>query len=139
MESVLEDEARQLGVDEHVAFLGWRPDALRLMEAADVVVHPSLSEAFCNVLIEALALERPLVATDVGGAREQVDDGETGVLVAPSDPASLRDAILDLLGRPAEAAAMGREGRRRTVERFAFSPQMARYEALYDELLAEKG
>lgn len=133
-DSLLE-EARRLGVADHVTFLGWRADALRLMEAADIVVHPSLSEAFCNVLIEALALERPLVATDVGGARDQVDDGETGVLVAAGDPAALRDAILDLLARPDEAAAMGREARRRTVERFAIERQMARYEALYDELL----
>jgi glycosyltransferase involved in cell wall biosynthesis len=135
--SSLSSQAAALGVADHVTFLGYRPDALRLMEAADLVVHPSLSEAFCNVLIEALAVERPLIATDVGGAREQLDDGETGVLVPPGDPVALQDAVVDLLGRPPDTlAAMGHEGRRRTVERFSFPTQMARYEALYDELLS---
>jgi glycosyltransferase involved in cell wall biosynthesis len=134
----LEDEARRRGVGDHVTFLGWRPDAWRLMEAADLVVHPSLSEAFCSVIIEAQALERPLVATDVGGAREQVDDGETGVLVPAGDHTAIRDAVVDLLTRPADAAAMGVEARRRVVEKFSFPRQMARYEALYDELLGAR-
>jgi glycosyltransferase involved in cell wall biosynthesis len=132
----LEEKAAQLGVADHVTFLGWRSDAWRLMEASDLVVHPSLSEAFCSVLIEAQALERPLVATDVGGAPEQADDRETAVLVPAADADALRDAVLDVLGRPAEAAAMGVEARRRVVERFSFPVQMARYEALYDELLS---
>src|SRR5204862_4855560 len=113
----LEAEARELGVADHVGFLGWRSDAWRLMEASDLVVHPSLSEAFCSVLMEAQALERPLVTTDVGGAREQVDDGETAVLVPAADVDALRDAVLGVLAQPAAArAAMGVEARRRVVE-----------------------
>jgi glycosyltransferase involved in cell wall biosynthesis len=130
--------AESLGIAERVSFLGWRSDAHRIMEAADVVVHPTLSEAFCSVIIEAMALERPLVATDVGGAPEQVDTGETGILVPARDPQALGAAVRSMLADPDKAAAMGVEARRRVVERFNFPRMMHLYEETYEEVLARR-
>lgn len=125
---------RVLGVDDHVRFLGWRTDAWDLIEASDLVVHPSLHEAFCSVIIEAMALERPLVATDVGGAPEQVDSGATGVLVPPRDPDAIEAAIEDVL-REGRGAEMGVEARQRVVSRFGIGRMVRHYEGLYDQLL----
>ena len=136
----LREELQALAVScdlgDVVSFLGWRKDAHRIMEAADLVVHPTLHEAFCSVIIEAMALERPLVATDVAAAPEQVDTGETGILVPARDPAALADAIRTMLADPDAAAELGREARRRVVERFSFPKMMRQYEATYDEVLA---
>jgi len=124
------------GLADCVSFLGWRSDAPRIMEAADLVVHPTLHEAFCSVIIEAMALERPLVATDVAAAPEQVDTGETGILVPARDPAALAAAIRTMLLDPARAAEIGVEARRRVVERFSFPRMMKLYEDTYDDVLA---
>jgi len=131
--------ATSLGLADCVSFLGWRTDAHRIMEAADVVVHPTLHEAFCSVIIEAMALERPLVATDVAAAPEQVDTGETGILVPARDPKALAAAVETMLSDPGWAATMGAEARRRVVERFSFPTMMRLYEDTYDDVLAHAG
>jgi len=127
--------AAELGLSETVSFLGVRGDAHRIIEASDLVVHPSLTEAFCNVIIEAMALERPLVATDVSGASEQIDAGITGHLVPPGDPLALSAAILKILSDPEAAARMASEARRRVVQRFSFPRMMRIYEETYVSVL----
>jgi len=131
----LEHQARALGLADRVRFLGWRPDAWAIMEASDLVVHPSYTEAFCNVIIEAQALERPLVATNVAAAPEQIDDGETGLLVPPHDPGAIRLAVERVLSDRSAAEAMGQEARRRVVERFGIGRAVGLYESIYGELL----
>jgi glycosyltransferase involved in cell wall biosynthesis len=128
--------AADLGIVDHVRFLGWRSDAPAIMEAADLIVHPSLHEAFCSVIIESMALERPLIASNIAAAPEQIDDGETGLLVPARDPDSITEAMLKVLDDPAWAAELGSEARRRVVERFNFPKMMREYEAMYDEALA---
>lgn len=135
----LGDLAASLGLADAVSFLGWRTDAHRIMEAADLVVHPTLHEAFCSVIIEAMALERPLVTTDVAAAPEQVDTGETGILVPARDPGALGAAMANVLADPLRGAAMGAEARRRVVERFNFPRMMRLYEDTYDEVLVARG
>lgn len=134
MRDEMEADVRRHGIAERVSFLGWRDDAARLMEAADLVVHPTLHEAFCSVIIEAMALARPLVATDIAAAPEQIDDGESGLLVPARDPDALAAAVTKLLGDPAFAADLGREAQRRVNERFAFPKMMALYESIYERL-----
>lgn len=136
MREELTELARYHGIERAVSFLGWRGDAARIIEAADLVVHPSLHEAFCNVIIEAMALERPLVATNVAGAPEQVQNGASGILVPPRDSAALAEAVVSLLDDPARARAMGKEARRKVNEEFSFATMVALYESIYDELLS---
>lgn len=135
LEADLRRLASDLGIGDHVRFLGWRSDVRSIIEASDLVVHPSLHEAFCSVIIESMALERPLVATDVAAAPEQVDHGETGLLVPPRDPEMLRVAIQEVLNNSDSASAMGGLARERVVDRFNFPRMMRLYEEVYRSAL----
>jgi glycosyltransferase involved in cell wall biosynthesis len=135
LEADLRALAEQHGLGDHVKFLGWRADAWAVIEASDLVVHPTLHEAFCSVIIESMALERPLVATDIAAAPEQIDDGESGILVPSRDPDAIVDAVERVLAGRDAARRMGLEARRRVVERFNFPKMMALYESIYEELL----
>ncbi len=107
----LEAQAKDLGLDEeHLRFLGTRDDVPVLLGAADFLVMSSLWEGLPYVLLEAMAAGVPIVATDVGGNREVVEDRVTGRLVPPRDPARLAEALAEVLEEPKEAAAMGRRG-----------------------------
>lgn len=132
--AAIEAEAHALGIHASLRFLGTRHDVEQLLAIADLLVHPSLEEGFCNALIEGMAAARPVVATDVGGNREAVVHGETGLLVAPRDAAALASAMLNVLGRPDRGAAMGTAGRRRVMAQFQSSQMVRKYEAVYDAL-----
>jgi glycosyltransferase involved in cell wall biosynthesis len=134
-----EADARELGVEANVRFLGRRRDVPALLAVADVLVHPSREEGFCNAVIEAMAAARPVVATAVGGNPEAVVHGETGLLVPALDAGALAEATLTVLGLPDHGMAWGLAGRRRVVERFQRSRMVPKYEALYDELLIKAG
>ncbi len=121
----LEAQARRLGVAGRVSFLGQRDDVGRLVCAYDVVALPSLSESLPFSLLEGMACARPAVATDVGGVRELVEDGVSGYVVPPADPAALADALVGLLCDPQAAERMGRAARRRVEERFSAAQMIA--------------
>jgi glycosyltransferase involved in cell wall biosynthesis len=106
----LVDLARQNGVDQSCRFVGARNDVVDWYAAADMVVLPSLSEGFPFVLLEALAMSRPVVATNVNGVPEIIRDGSTGVLVPPRNPKALEAALRTLLRDPCLAARLGRTG-----------------------------
>jgi glycosyltransferase involved in cell wall biosynthesis len=127
--------AVELGVDNLVAFEGFRADIVRVMADLDVFVLPSLWEGFGLVLLEAMAAGRPIVASAVGPVPEIVVDGVTGLLVPPGDPAALASAIIRLLRDPELAAAYGRAGRARVERELKLDTMVARTESLYDELL----
>jgi len=85
-----------------------------------------------------MAAARPVVATDVGGAREAINEGSTGYLVPARDDEKLAARIIDLLNNPVRARAMGDEGRRRVIKQFSSAEQLRRTESLYDCLLTHK-
>lgn len=120
-----------LGLEDSVTLLGFRADAPALMAAADVFVLPSLAEPFGLVLLEAMALGRPVVATRVGGPLEIVVDGETGFLVSPSSPNALADALGTLLEDPALARRMGENGRARYAAQFTAAKMSQAILAVY--------
>ena len=93
-------------------FLGFVPETTGVLRGADVFVSSSWAESFPYVVLDAMALGRPIVATRVGGVAEAVRDGESGLLVAPRDAGALARALNRLLSDPAEAAAMGARARR---------------------------
>ena len=122
-----------------VRYLGARDDVRDLLAVADVAVLPSYyREGIPRVLIEAAAMGRPLVATDVPGCREVVQDGVNGFLVPPKDPAALAAAIEALLKDPGLRAEFGAASRRLAEERFSDRQVVGRILDLYRELLAEK-
>jgi glycosyltransferase involved in cell wall biosynthesis len=116
--SRVEDLGREHGVAERVVFAGHRSDVPACLKAVDVVVHPSLSEAFSQVVIEAMAVGAPLVATDVGGAREVITDGETGILIPPADVPAIVEAVLRLHRAPDLRDRLAAAGKRSVMERF---------------------
>jgi len=112
----LEARARALGVSAHVCVTGAREDVVPYVVAADVVAAPSRNEGMGRVLVEALALGVPVVATRVGGIPSVLDGGRYGVLVPPDDPAALADALIELLSDPVRRAELGQAGRARAEE-----------------------
>lgn len=116
--AALERQISQLGLGRNVKLLGYRTDARDLICAADLFVLPSLAEPFGLVLLEAMAMGKPVVATRAGGPCEIVCENETGLLTPPGDSAAMANAIEQLLSDPHAACEMGRRGRARFVERF---------------------
>jgi glycosyltransferase involved in cell wall biosynthesis len=127
----LEAHARRLGLGERVVFAGVREDVARVLALLDVVVLPSHTEGLSNVLLESMAMARPLVATAVGGNRDVVEDGVSGRLVPARDPEALASAIVDLLENPEGARAMAAEARRVVERRFTRQGMVRAHEALY--------
>lgn len=117
----MRDLARRLGVEQRVRFTGWLAAEQIAQELADasVVVVPSLwPEPFGLVGIEAMAAGRPVVASATGGIGDWLQDGVTGLAVAPGDVAALAGALTDLLADPERQLAMGAQGRRVVADRF---------------------
>ena len=125
---------RALG--DRVHFTGWVPSVVDAMSDLDVVLLTSRNEGTPVALIEALAAQRPVVATDVGGVRSVVIDGRTGLLAPSGDAASLAKSVARLLTNRAEAEALGRAGRAYVKDRFGASRLVADVDALYTELAA---
>jgi glycosyltransferase involved in cell wall biosynthesis len=142
-EGELADQMRglvaDLGIGSVTHFLGRCQNLAELIAAADVCVLSSKSEGFPNAVLEYMGGGRPVVATDVGGTREAVIDGETGFLVPAGDDAAMAARIAALLSSPEVARAMGTTGRQVVEERFSCDAQLAAVEALYDRLLRQTG
>jgi len=128
--------AEELGVDAAVTFLGARPhdEMPGLLCSGEIAILPSLMEATSVAALEAMACERPVVATRVGGLPEIVDD-EVGALVAPGDPEALARGVVGLL-EGCDLAGMGRRARERVVTRWSNDRLVERHIAIYQDLLA---
>ncbi len=137
--TLLEGRAGVPSLCGRVRFLGLRDDVPALMSAFDALVLSSDEEGCPTSPIEAMAAGRPVVATDVGGVSEVVKHAENGLLVPRRDPDRLADAILSLLQSPDRARTMGLRGRQIAQERFDVRQMVAQVDALYRELLREKG
>jgi glycosyltransferase involved in cell wall biosynthesis len=131
----LESQVRSAGLGRHVRFVGWRRDALPLMAATDVVVQPTLQEAFSQVMGEAMWLERPLVMTDVSGATDIVEDGVNGFVVPKRDPSALGSAILRLHADEHLRREVAAAGRRWVTTELTPERVVPRYEAVYERAL----
>ncbi|CAA9346325.1 MAG: hypothetical protein AVDCRST_MAG89-2886 [uncultured Gemmatimonadetes bacterium] len=140
----LEDSLRalraELGLQERVEFLGYRPDAARLLHAADAYVLSSQSEGAPNALMEAMLAGRAVVATSVGGVPELVRDGENGLIVPPRDPDALARGMLRVARAPAEERArMGEAARAAVVASHDPTAVVDRWEKLFEDLLIVNG
>ena len=112
---------------------------IELYSHAAVFACPSVYEPFGIINLEAMACERPVVASAVGGIKEVVVHGETGLLVPPADSRALAEALNRVLGDRAAAREMGLKGRRRVEERFSWVSIAAQTRAMYEDLLRERG
>ena len=131
--------AARLGLGLRVRFLGFQPDMRRWMQAADGFVLASRWEGLPMALLEAAACALPIVATDVPGTREAIDDGHAGRLAAPGNPEALAAAMMTAMrDSPEERRAMGMRARKRVMERFGLDAVLDRWEALYGELMSAR-
>jgi glycosyltransferase involved in cell wall biosynthesis len=135
----LESYARNKGLGRAVIFTGARMDVPEILKEVSISVLPSLSEGLSNVLIESMAAGVAVVATDVGGNPEIVDDTVTGLLVPPRDAGQLARSILFLLKNPEYAARMGSAGRERIQCRFSMERAVHETQQLYTSLLRSSG
>ena len=131
----LERAVSRLGWGEAVTFAGEQADVRPWLHRMAVYVQPSISEGMSNSILEAMACGLPVVATRVGGTPEVVEDGISGLLVPPKDPAALATALVALLGHPARRAAMGAAGRDRVATRFSEADMIRRTTAFLDALV----
>lgn len=134
----LEAQVHALGLSQRIRFLGFRNDVHEIMNAFDIFVLPSLTEGLPNVILEAMASYKPVIATAVGGIPEAVVEGETGLLIPPGDAGAIAAAIRKLLSHNKAALRMGEAGRKRVEELFSLQREVASFDRLYQKLLSGK-
>ena len=130
--------ARSLGIADRTFFIGRCQNVGSVLSVSDVCVLSSSSEGFSNAILEYMAAGRPVVATDVGGAREAIVHGETGYLVPAGDHEQLAHHVIAILSDAESARSLGEAGRRRVNEKFSSLKQLQNVESLYTELLPRK-
>ena len=129
--SMLEALVRDWSLQSSVVFTGFRSDVDRLLPGADILAQASHTEGLPNVVLEACAAGLPVVATDVGGTNEIIEDGVNGYLVPAADPKALASRLLDLVRSRELRHQMGNRGRDLVRTRFSFARQAAAYEELF--------
>lgn len=130
-------QAEELGIVGNTFFLGRCNHVPALLSISDVCVLSSKAEGFSNSILEYMAAARPVVATDVGGAREAIIEGETGYLVKSGDDSAMAERIIELLRNPERASMMGQKARKVVEEKFSCAAQLRKTEAIYSELLSQ--
>jgi colanic acid/amylovoran biosynthesis glycosyltransferase len=123
----------QFGLTDSVRFLGGLPreEVRARMYEADVFLHAAVSEGFCNAVIEAQAMELPVVTSDADGLRENVADGLSGFVVPRRSSQALAGRLAELARTPALRRTMGKEGRRRVEKYFTIAAQVSAFESMY--------
>ncbi|MDZ7345055.1 MAG: glycosyltransferase [candidate division KSB1 bacterium] len=134
----LEAKIRELRLAEHVALLGMRKDMNDLLNAVDLFVLPSISEGLPNVILEAMACQKPVIATAVGGIPEVVQHRENGYLVSPGDAHALQEILLQSLHERHNWDHLARQARRTVETEFSLERQVASFEAIYRQTYAAK-
>jgi len=137
-ENNLKKLVKSLDLTNEVIFIGLSSYIEEILPMAELFLLPSLWEGLPNVLLEAMAAGKPVIATEVGGVPELVIHGETGMLVPHKDSDALACAIADLLKNRLKARRMGEAGRIRAEEHFSIQKMIEKTESLYQELLREK-
>jgi glycosyltransferase involved in cell wall biosynthesis len=134
MRNRLEQLAGHLDISANVRFIGLSDNPSDWVKDADIFVLPSLYEAFGIVLLEAMALRKPIIASNVNGVPEVVLDNKTGILVPPADSTALSEAIIKLTINKGIARLMGEEGRQRVKELFLKETMADKFDKLYKRL-----
>ena len=126
------------GLEDRVSWLGERNDILELIRALDILLLPSQEEPFARALLEAMSLEVPVLATNVGGPPEIVRDGRDGYLLAPGEPAAWEQAVRRIVDSPEQGRELGRAGRLRVAEAFDIEDHVQAMLAVYGRAIARR-
>jgi sugar transferase (PEP-CTERM/EpsH1 system associated) len=131
----LRELSMEAGVDDLIWFAGERNDVADIMQALDLFVLPSINEGISNTILEAMATELPVIATDVGGNPELVIHNQTGYLVPKQNPTAMAEAFKYYLDNPDLLIGHGKAGRARCESTFSLNRMMTDYMNVYDDLL----
>ncbi len=131
----MRDLCEELDLADKVLFLGYRKEVAKVMAALDILVLSSLREPFGLVSLEAMAMKKPVVATNTGGSPEVIIDGKTGLLVPPRDSGALFSAIIKLLKDKELARRMGAIGRKRVMNFFSPESTISSVQEMYNRIL----
>ena len=137
--SMLNDLVDRLGLSDSVLFTGFQMDVAEIISSFDVVVLPSYFEGMGRVLLEAMAMGKPVVASRVGGIPDLVKDSVNGFLITPGDVKELSDALKKLLNNKGLANIMGRDGRKGITDKFSTDVMVRSISDIYIECLKIKG
>jgi glycosyltransferase involved in cell wall biosynthesis len=129
----LETAVRQLGISEYVKFLGFRDDVNEILNTVDLFVMPSISEGLPNAVLEAMACEKPVIASAVGGIPEVVHHGENGYLTPPGDARALREILLQCLADRRHWQKLARCARQTVESGFSLRQQIADFQSIFEE------
>lgn len=142
-EGPLRQTCMDLLMEAGVSELTWLPGSLddvpAVMRAFDVFVLPSQAEGISNTILEAMACGLPVIATDVGGNGELVENRHTGTLIPSKDPEALAKQMAIYADDPQRRRQQGENGRNRIVERFSMAQMLSAYSNLYDQLMEQRG
>ena len=127
--------AERIGVAKRIHFLGYVTNVAEVINRMDIFVLPSVWEGFPYVLLEAMLLKRPIIATDIFGVNEIVEHGESGILVRPREPKAIADAAIYLLSRRTKARTLGNSAYKRVMENFTADKTLSQIEQLYCSIL----
>ncbi|MBU4345581.1 MAG: glycosyltransferase family 4 protein, partial [Desulfobacteraceae bacterium] len=122
-------------VADKIIFTGFRSDIKEILSAIDILVTPSLLEGFPMVILEAMAMAKPIVATNIDGITEQITDGVNGILVPPKDPSALAKTVVRVLNDKELARTMGLSAREKVKQEFSVEKMVAETEKVYLSLL----
>lgn len=134
LRSDLEKLANDLNIDKNVIFTGHRTDIDDILSMSDIAVLSSVREGFSISLLEYMACKKPIIATDVGGNREAIISGESGIIVPPNNPVALAKGIMKLLTDNKMAEDMGMKARERYNEYFTTQRMIIQIEKIYETL-----
>jgi len=137
LRSELEEQIRKSGLENNFRILGWRNDVEEIISILDIFVLSSINEGMGRVIVEAMALGKPVIATSVGGIPSVVVDKETGLLVPQGNAGKMAEAIIYLLNNPEKYRQMGEKGKER-AGLFSMGTMAEKTMRLYEELLAAK-
>jgi L-malate glycosyltransferase len=131
--------ARTLGVDGQIEFLPFQEAVLDVLQAAHCLILPSRGEGLSNVLLEAMSMELPVIASTVSGTVDVVTDGVDGLLIPPDSPEHLADAMIAVMSDTSRARRLGQAARQRVIHHFSLDRVARDYAALYNVLAREAG
>jgi glycosyltransferase involved in cell wall biosynthesis len=134
----LQERIRDVGLADRFRFIGYRQDLPAVLEACDLLVHPSLSEGLSISIITAMAAGLAIVATKVGGTAESVVDGECGLLVEPRDAAGLARCVQELVADPLRRKRLGDRARELAFERWSVERMVRDFERVYREVVQSR-
>ena len=137
MREELHVKSKKLGVKDKIIFTGFRSDIKEILSAIDLLIVPSILEGFPMIILEAMAMAKPIVATNIDGITEQITDGEDGVLVLPRNPEAIAEAIIKVYNNREFTAKIGLAARKKVENEFSVEKMITETEKVYMSLLKE--